>query len=394
MTQPSPSLPAFIHRPVRDIEDVRAIDREVRMLCLGAAHPAHRGRVEAIPAASVDQLVGRPLCKVLSKILGPYSTQQLGGFAVQQTYTRPGAYAHLRAAIDAFDGLTLGIEASIASCITDIPRFQKQNHQQEAVVYSPFGQLHPAVHIRAPRGLTWNRYARAQAPDVYLFHAESGTMDPEKAGQNRSLFLRVLQGAVASCPYDPATQLSFWDVNFDLTNSPSVPPIPGDTDTHAVLLAHTRTHPVQFIVPAVRVRKERVACRPFANNQIHKGGIVQQAESMVAVAPADWSVEAMDDHGLFVLRQGSIHSLQPGAPPRPVSHTSPMEWHAVSAFSHAVYLDHKPIIARLNGQAVQFWNFMDIRTSKGIGAGWYDQVALDAADAQLWSWLVDRFSTH
>ena len=202
-------------------------------------------------------------------------------------------------------------------------------------------------------------------------------MDPTKAGQNRALFLRVLQGDVASCPYDPTIQLSFWDVNFDLTNSPSVPPIPTDTDTdtHTVLLAYTRTHPVQFIVPAVRVRKERIAHRPFANNQIHKGGIVQQAESMVAVAPADWSVDAIDEHGLFVLRQGSIHYLQPGAPSTRLA-PEPHGMARAHGLLPAVYLDHKPIIARLNGQAMQFWNFMDIRSSKGIEQGWYDQDTL------------------
>ena len=359
--------------------DLEALYAQIWSHCYRAAHARGRTQLEALAPPALDGLLGKPLSKVLSKLLTPFETQELGGFAVRQRYTRAGASAHLRRRICAFDGLTLGIEASLASCVTDIPQFCRSNHQQEAVVYSPDGVLHPAVECSDPRRLTWNRYTRAGRADLFLFHSESGTMDPAKAGPNRSLFFRVLRGDAGPPSYHPHTQVSFWDVNVDMTGSKTVPAIPDEPTTHELALDHTRTHPVQFILPAVRVHKCRVACRPFANNQIHKGGIEQQAESMVAVAPAHWSVEALDEQGIFVFRGGHIYRLRPGVAPEEIPTPDQMQWHDHPAFSPAVFLDHAPIAVRLNDQSYQFWNFMDICSSKGVGAAWYERPALAAA---------------
>ena len=389
-------MASFFDRSVQTLDEVRAIGEQISARCHAAVHPRSRHQLTRLSPVDPQPLVGRPLYKVLSKLLPPFSTQELGGFEVHQSYTRAEAYAHLRDAITRFDGLTVGIEASIASCVTDIPHFRKDNHQQEAVVYSPTGRLHPTVEHSGPRGLRWSRFVPEDGPEdgpeLYLFHAESGTMDPRKSGPNRALFFDVLRGAVPALGYDPSRQLSFWDVNVDMTASPAVPPIddtPGGT--LAQMLAHTQAHPIQLILPAVRVFKQRVACRPFANNQVHKGGIGQRAESMVAVAPRDWSVEALDADGLYVLRDGQILYLDAGARPREVASVDHMQWKEHRAFSPEVFLDHKPIAVRLNGRGHQFWNFMDIRSSKGIGEDWYDRMALADSDAEFWQWLTERF---
>ena len=70
-------------------------------------------------------------------------------------------------------------------------------------------------------------------------------------------------------------------------------------------------HSIQCIIPAVRVRKCRFAERPFANNQLHKGGIEQIAESMIATCPRGMNVSALDSDGVFVLSEGSIQFLLP-----------------------------------------------------------------------------------
>ncbi len=391
MQEAIPPTPAFIDRSVRSRAEVDAIHAQIRARCHAAANRTGKAQLARLPPIETAALVAKPLSKVLSKLLTPYATQRLGGFEIQQNYTRAKAYAHLRTAITTFDGLTMGIEASIASCVVDIPSFAEGNHQQEAVVYSRSGTLHKAVEYTGPRRLTSNRYVPPSGPVMYLFHAESGTMDPDKYGPNRMLFLDAVRGAVPGLGYDATKQLSFWDVNVDMTGSPTIPAIPDAPPTLDLMLAHTRAQPVQMIIPAVRTWKQRIACRPFANNQVHKGGRPQHAESMVAVAPRACSVQALDADGLYVLRSGRILHLRPDADPVEVACPADMIWREHRAFSAAVFLDHKPIAVGLDGQRYQFWNFMDFRSGRGIGEDWYDREALDASDAEFWAWLTDRF---
>ena len=86
--------------------------------------------------------------------------------------------------------------------------------------------------------------------------------------------------------------------------------------TLEILLDFTKEHLVQFVIPAVRVRKERIANKPMDNNQLHKGGIEQIAESMIATCPRGMFVASLDSDGLFVLSKGIIKELLPNEHPR------------------------------------------------------------------------------
>ena len=159
-----------------------------------------------------------------------------------------------------------------------------------------------------------------------------------------------------------------------------------------ILLDFTRNHAVQLIIPAVRVRKYRFAERPFANNQLHKGGIEQIAESMIATCPREMNISALDSDGVFVLSEGSIQFLLPNQSPKRVDSIPDMQWKRHESFSSEVILDHKPIRVNLGGQNYAFHNFMDFKGSVGISAtSWYEPNRIRAEETAFMHFLRENY---
>ena len=149
---------------------------------------------------------------------------------------------------------------------------------------------------------------------------------------------------------------------------------------------------VQFVLPRVRVTKTRFGNRPFANNQMHKG-YTQIAESMISVVPNHLLVQALDEDGLVVVRNGSIwiHHLGDLISE---SELSEIDWVCQNAFSDSVLLDHKPLYCSIGAEAYQFHNWMDFGGSKGIREkSWYDETLLLQEEEKFMMYLKQRFSS-
>jgi hypothetical protein len=223
-------------------------------------------------------------------------------------------------------------------------------------------------------------------------HLRSGTSDPELFPYNRQCFLDVVSGHVSldNLTFDPTKDISFWDANFDCTDLINTKF--GMESTIEILLNFTNIHAVQFIIPTVRVRKCRFAERPFANNQIQKGGIEQIAESMIATCPRGSHVAAIDSDGLFVLSEGSIYLLLPKQVPIRIDSIASMQWKQYHAFSSAILLDHKPIRVQVDGQQYAFHNFMDFKGVIGVmGTSWYDSNRLSEEEIAFMDYLRDNY---
>jgi|GEM_PF-3906796 len=379
------------------IDDSKEIFAMVQRLLVDAAKAEKKQTVRAISFPPSFHSVS--LYKVVAKLVSRFRTQAIGGFETQERLSREEVYASFRDEIQSFPGLICGIEAPRASCITDVAQFDDRLQHQEAVVYQNQGTLSSALVLPFSgypgQKITIHGY-RAQPSSkrvVYLAHSSSGTSEIEKYPHNRSAFLQLLSGDISldGMVYRPQHDISFWDVNFDITNSAMIPKAAGPSSLE-MLLSFTQSNPIQLVFPCVRVRKKRIANRPFANNQIHKGGITQLAESMIAVFPNDLDITAMDDDGLFILKEGMIWMSRPHGVVTNIPHIDAMEWKEYHAFSQQVCLDHKPICVFAGKKGYQFHNFMDFQGARGIGPGWYDSKKLQAADILFWNWLCSRFT--
>ena len=344
---------------------------------LRAVLPAHRSDVvQAIgkmPVLKEPQKLG----KVLAKLLGPFRTQAAGGFQIAHPVSQESVENQLLNELSEFDGLVCGIESSTSTVIQGKKQKRPWILSEAAIVYpqpaSPPSVLSIAQTIRTTHTKgTVHRYTPADRPDLCMGHVDSGTSDPEKFPYNRSFFLEVMRGRFDGCALDAKTDISFWDVNFDCTDR--VNQKLGLPSTIEMLLDFTKENSVQFIIPAVRVRKIRIEGLPFANNQLHKGGIEQIAESMIATCPRGMKIEALDEDGLYVLSEGTIQLLQLNRDAALVHSVECMAWTQYESFSSEILLDHKPIRVALDGQSYSFHNFMDFKGDIGImDVCWYDR---------------------
>ena len=72
--------------------------------------------------------------------------------------------------------------------------------------------------------------------------------------------------------------------------------------------------------------------------------------------------------------------------------TWPME--PLMSFSEDVLLDHKQIVVAIDGHKVQFHNFMDFKTGRGVrGESWYEQNRLETQEQAFVDYLMHLMST-
>lgn len=310
---------------------------------------------------------------VFSSILYPFATQALGGFDIDQTHCTKEHVIHtLSEAYSSFEGMFFGVEAPRKSHF-GVEVIKKQ----ECIFYERKRFLH-GKELCSWNGDTKNSASiylyedRKKDSRLYIGHMRSGTTKPRIATHNRTGLLGILRGDISPHSnrlYRATKDIFFGDVNFDVTSSEHM----------RVMQDFSTQIPVQFVLPQVRVRKMRIANRPFANNQVGKGGKIQIAESMIAVFPKDISLEALDPMGLFVIRDGKVWDYSLGAEPKMVE--GEPSFPIYSAFSEHILLDHKPILLRAEDQGYQFHNFMEFDGNKGFSGTRYDPSRLiDAED--------------
>jgi hypothetical protein len=314
-----------------------------------------------------------PLEKALGKILGPLCTQEIGGFETDSMQTKEKVVSILQNLHDSFDGLFFGIEASQDS-ILDSDHILNGN----CIVYGK-GTLSQKITCRwdesSQQKASIHRYTH-NGNRIYIGHMRSGTMEPKKAFQNRiglEGFTNGVWGITPNELYDLTCDVSFWDANFDVTDSAHL----------RALCDFSEECPVQIVFPRVRVKKKRIANRPFANNQVHKGGKIQNTESMVAIFPKESSVDALDEDGLFVIRGGKVFEYGLGISSREVLDIEKMVFREYRSFSTEILLDHKPLLVCAAGTKYQFHNFMDFGGSRGFSGTWYDPIRLKEAEDEF-----------
>ena len=367
--------------------DTLKIERYIRLALTRAALPEYRSTIEDIDVPTFYE--SKPLYKVIAKLLSPFCTQEAGGFETIHPVSQNKIETRIATELTQFKGVVCGVEASTASIV---PSSRQALLSESAAVYPEVGStgvLHSELSIQThgTKGKI-NRYIQEDGQTIWMGHLSSGTSDPDVFPLNRRCFLEVISGE--DSVLNPSTDISFWDANFDCTDMVNAKL--GMESTLQILLDFTTTHPVQLIIPAVRVRKCRYADRPFANNQLHKGGIEQIAESMIATCPRGMDVAAIDPDGVFVLSDGCIHFLLPNQSPKPVDSTTDMQWKRYDSFSSEVPLDHKPIRVQLDGQRYAFHNFMDFKGAIGvIGTSWYDTTRLLAEESKFMEFLKEGY---
>lgn len=367
------------------------ISKYLQTAMLRAVLPTHRSNVLEVIGKMPVLTESKKLGKVLAKLLGPFRTQAAGGFQVAHPVSQHSIEKLLIQELSEFDGLVYGIEASTSTVIQGKMQKRPWILSQAAIVY-PKPEYQPSelstaqmIQTTHTKG-TVHRYTIPGRPDLWMGHVDSGTSDPEKFPYNRSFFLDVMQGKFDGCAFDAQTNLSFWDVNFDCTDR--VNQKLGLQSTIEILLDFTKEHSVQFIIPAVRVRKIRIEGQPFANNQLHKGGIEQIAESMMATCPRGMKIEALDEDGLYVLSEGTIQLLQLNRDAERVHSVEEMTWTQYESFSAGILLDHKPIRVALDGHNYSFHNFMDFKGDIGImDVFWYDREKLAKEERDFMTFL-------
>lgn len=376
-------------------EMVRAIFEKAKTLLLVAARSeTARERIQQVPFNT--KAYGQKVGKMCGKLLSQFQTQKAGGFEVNKEITRQEVEDAVISMCEQFDGIVCGVEVSTESLISSI---QPQAHlaESEVVLYNETAIIsEPYVYQTEQSGkqkMTLHALQTQMHPKIWLGHTSSGTSESDKSPLNRALFYEWIAGAVVnSHTFDREKDWFFGDVNFDLTDN--IQAFESEVSIVEQLQVWSVALDVQFIVPLVRVFKKRFANRPFANNQIHKG-LEQVAESMMAVIPSCADVQALDRDGLLVVSNGQLCVHQLGSIEM-VSQATDVPWPAepLMSFSEDVLLDHKPIVVAIDGLNVQFHNFMDFKTGRGIrGESWYDQSRLEVEEQVLVEYLLDLMST-
>lgn len=321
---------------------------------------------------------------LLCRLIRPFNTQLAGGFAIQDDISQQSVEEKFQRFIDKFHGILCGIEASPHTIIHSKNTAKSFILADEGIVY-PQNRT-DTFSLSSTMRISLSGYDRQfmrvhrcvqHHPDgntqtMWLGHISSGTSDANKFPHNCNAFIDAVSGKtmLGTHSYNPTSDISFWDANFDCTDAVNTMLHLPSSIEH--MLASTTTQPIQIIIPAVRVRKYRFPLRPFFNNQIHKGG-EQIAESMVATCPAGVSVKALDNDGLFVLVGGKIFHLLPHQSPLPVPRIADMQFQLYHAFSTQVWLDHKPILVQMGETTYNFHNFFDFKGTQGLVSDfWYD----------------------
>jgi hypothetical protein len=317
---------------------------------------------------------GGHLYRILPKILLPFQTQKYAGFESEERemkIDRARIERTLLQGIEQFEGLFMGIESGKESIIrTKMP----PRYSGEAILYCETGLLSQTYELQWPEGpkAKINAYSSHKYPKIWLGHMSSGTSDVTKFPKNRQAFLDCILGHKYP-QMNTTKELSFWDANFDLTDN--INSHYNMESTISILLDVSRHHPIQFIIPRVRVQKKRYKNRPFANNQVSKGE-EQIAESMVATSPRTCTIQAIDSDGLYVLNNEGIFEHMMNRPSKKVL-LDELVWNKHKALSSDVILDHKPICVEIDQHKYQFHNFMNFKGNKGIpDPYWYDEAKL------------------
>lgn len=383
-----------VNQPVSD-ENVRAIFETARTLLLASArNEAAREHIQHVPFN--PKAYGQKLGKMCGKLLSEFQTQKAGGFEVKKEISRQEVEEAIISICEQFDGIVCGVEVSNKSLI---PSIQPQAHLagDEAVLYNDIAVISDKVVYQTEQSgkqtMTLHALQTQTHPKIWLGHTSSGTSESDKSPLNRALFYEWIAGAdVNGQRFDREKDWFFGDVNFDLTDN--IQAFEGEISIVEQLQAWSVELNVQFIVPLVRVFKKRFANRPFVNNQIHKG-LEQIAESMVAVAPTGADIQALDRDGLLVVNNGQLCIHHVGSM-EVVEQATDVPWPIapLMSFSEDVLLDHKPIVVAIDGRNVQFHNFMDFKTGRGVrGESWYDQTRLEEQERAFVDYLMDLMST-
>ena len=375
--------------------DAQTIFEHIRKSLIDAALPSYRVTVERAAQDVSLPTKTKILGKVLAKILGPFRTQKCGGFLIQHQISQKIIEGKFLEELREFDGLVCGIEASTNTVLQQKGEPRDWILSKSAIVYPLLASKNATLSSvreisKYDTEGTLYRYMERDKPHVWMGHLSSGTSDPKVFPKNRELFLGVLSGEMSNDirGFDASNDISFWDVNFDCTDM--VNQKLGMDSTLDELRNFTKEHPVQFVIPAVRVRKERLANKPMANNQLHKGGIEQIAESMIATCPRGISVESLDSDGLFVLSEGGIQELLPNKKTRDIKKIENMNWKQYDSFSDHILLDHKPVCVQFGENKYLFRNFMDFKGDIGvIDESWYCRQKLQQAEDALIKFLIE-----
>lgn len=376
-------------------EMVRLIFEKAQIFLLAAArNEAAREYIQRVPFNPKAR--GQSLGKMCGKLLSQFQTQKAGGFEVNKEIARQEIEDAIISICKQFDGIVCGVEVSEDSLISSI---QPQAHLagDEVVLYNDTAIISDKFVYKTEQSgkqkMTLHALQTQTHPKIWLGHTSSGTSESDKSPLNRALFYEWIAGAdVNGQRFDREKDWFFGDVNFDLTDN--IQAFEGERSIVEQLQAWSMELNVQLIVPMVRVFKKRFANRPFANNQIHKG-LEQIAESMVAVVPTGSDIQALDRDGLLVINNGQLFIHHVGEI-ETVEQATDVPWptEPLMSFSEDVLLDHKPIVVAINGRNVQFHNFMDFKTGKGVrGESWYDQIRLEEQERAFVDYLMDLMST-
>ena len=375
--------------------DAQTIFEHIRKSLIDAALPSYQSTVERVGQNVKLPTETKILGKVLAKILGPFRTQKCGGFVKKTEISQKTIEDKFLEELREFDGLMCGIEASTNTVLQQKKQPRNWILSKSAIVYPPLTSKISTLSSvqKISNGKTEGtlyHYMERGKRHVWMGHLSSGTSDPKVFPKNRELFLGVISGEMFNDigGFDASNDISFWDVNFDCTdmvNQKLDMPL-----TLEILLDFTKEHLVQFVIPAVRVRKERIANKPMDNNQLHKGGIEQIAESMIATCPRGMFVASLDSDGLFVLSKGIIKELLPNEHPRVIEKIEDMNWKQYDSFSDHILLDHKPICVQFGKNKYLFRNFMDFKGDIGvIDESWYCRQKLQQAEDALIEFLIE-----
>lgn len=359
--------------------DANNIVREAKRLLKIALKPEFESKLD-----SKTYLFNKPVkIKKIMGALGVFQTQRAGGFQVEEYPDRTVFHEKMKTHIlkKQNEGtLVFGIEAGVPSVINDL---SLSSRNQLAVYQSDLDIQTDSLVTNVEYGgdkqrISIHTFSLASGR-ILTGHFSSGTQDKIKDPQNRDTFINILTEKQSLCSNKQRFMsdffAAFFDANFDATA----------VDNLQQLLDVTSRVPFSIYIPNVKIRKIRIANAPFENNQLHKGGTERIAESMLMVVNNHVSVKPLGEP-LYRLRAGKIDYLSE-EDCLPIA-LDDISFEVRNAFSDTVLLDHQPIAAMLNGQKLEFHNFMDFMGERGIEPGWYQKEGSNSPFQQAQSQFI------